>query len=327
MRTRNPARRGARAMAGAMLLLATACAGTGDGGRAPASIAMAGEGVFPESLDADSAGTLYIGSNPGTIYRAPAGGARAEPWIVPDARNGLQSVFGVRVDEARGRLLVCSNPNAMADPPQQGAAAIKAFRLADGAYLSSHRFPAGGGAALCNDIAIAPDGTLYASDTIGGRVARLAPGAEELTDWAVAPELAGVDGIAFGPGGALFANSIRQHTLLRLAIAPDGAFAGADVLATSRALEGPDGLRPLGANRMLQTEGPGGRVTVLTFAPTGAVKVQTIAEGIDYPSSAVAVGARAYYPEGRIAYLFDPALRGRDPGLFTVRSAPLPEVP
>ena len=49
--------------------------------------------VFPESLSADRAGRLYIGSTKGVIFRSAPKGDLAEPWIVPDAEHGLLSVL------------------------------------------------------------------------------------------------------------------------------------------------------------------------------------------------------------------------------------------
>jgi sugar lactone lactonase YvrE len=40
-----------------------------------------------------------------------------------------------------------------------------------------------GEAALCNDIAIGPDGTAYATDTVANRIVRLKKGAAALDVW------------------------------------------------------------------------------------------------------------------------------------------------
>jgi sugar lactone lactonase YvrE len=293
---------------------------------APEEIRLPGERVFPESITSDAAGNLYVGSNPGTIFRVRAGSDAAEPWIVPDAANGLQAVFGVLADDARGLLWTCTNPNTLVQPAQQGVAAVKAFALADGSLVATYPFPADAGPALCNDITIAANGDLYASDTVGARILKLPAGANALEYWAPRSDLlAGIDGVSFGPGGRLFANNITRNTLLEVPIAPNGAAGEIVVLETTSPLQGPDGLRPLGGNRMLQSEGNGGTITVLTFSESGPVQVEVIAQGIDYASSVTASGGRAFFPEGKLSYLMDPAKRGQDPGAFVVRSAPIPE--
>jgi hypothetical protein len=53
-------------------------------------------------------------------------------------------------------------------------------------------------------------------------------------------------------------------------------------------------------------------------------RIETIASGIDYASSVTAVGGRAFYPEGKLRFLFGPAA-GQDPGPFRVRSVAIPE--
>jgi len=305
-----------------MLLLAGALLGTAAcesvSTANPAAIAIAGERVFPESITADSLGTLYIGSNPGTIYRARSGDATATPWIVPNSQNGLQAVFGVFADEARQMLWACSNPAQ----GTSGPATLKAFDLASGALRASHAFP-GTGPALCNDIAIGRDGRVWATDTIGGRIVTLPAGASTLEEWAVSADLRGIDGIAEGADGTLYINNVQRNLLQRVERGPDGAFTGVRNLATSLPLSGPDGLRAIAGDRFIQAEGTGGRVALLTIEGDRA-ELMPIATGLDYPASVALVGTTAYIPEGKIDYLLDFAKRGQDPGRFTIHAVPLP---
>jgi len=288
------------------------------------TITIAGERLFPESITADAAGNIYVGSNPGTIFRAERGSAVARPWIVPDAANGLQSVFGVLADDRRGLLWVCSNPNTLSRPPQQGVTAIKAFALADGHLLATYPFPAGG-PAMCNDMTIAANGDIYASDMLGARIVRLRANGTAFEPWAASEHFAGLDGISFGPGGALYANNIQRNLLLRIPAGSDGLAGEVEVVPTSHPLDGPDGLRRLDADRMLQSEGNAGTITILTFADDGCADVEVIASGVDYASSVTHFRGRAYFPEGKLSYLFDPSKAGQHPGTFTIRSVAIPE--
>lgn len=303
-------------VAGLLLAPAAACATVPD---APPDIVLPGERLFPESITSDAAGHIYIGSNPGAVFRARAGETMAQPWIVPDVANGLATVFGVLVDEGRGLLWVCSNPRQ----GEGGAPAIKAFRLGDGTLVASYPL-AVEGPAMCNDMTVGPDGEVYASETLGGRILLLENGGAAFESWAVDPEFATIDGISFGTDGSLYANAIQRNTLLRIGIEDNGLFDNVEVLETSRPLQGPDGLRPLDDHRMLQSEGNGGVITVLTFRETGPVQVETIASGIDYASAVTAVGGRAFYPEGKLRFLFGPQA-GQDPGPFVVRNVVIPE--
>lgn len=301
----------------ALLLLvpATACATVPD---APPDIVLPGERLFPESITSDAAGHIYVGSNPGTIYRARAGDSEAQPWIVPDVANGLATVFGVLVDEGRGLLWVCSNPRQ----GEGGAPAIKAFRLGDGALVASYPL-AVEGPAMCNDMTVAPNGDVYASETLGGRILLLESGGAAFTEWARHPEFASADGIVWGGDGQLYLNAIQRNNLVRANRDPSGNFAGATVLTPSRPMGGPDGLRALGGNRFLQSEGNAGLITLVEITGDRA-EITTLADGVDYASAVTAVGGRAFYPEGKLRFLFGPAA-GQDPGPFVVRNVAIPE--
>jgi len=308
----------------ALAMLASACTGMPHGHSQPAlslEIAIDGERLFPESIASDAAGAIYIGSNPGTIYRALAGEAIASPWIVPDAQNGLQTVFGVLAHDESGLLWVCSNAMMGAE----GGPVIITFGLADGSFRNSYPFPADAGPAMCNDMTLDAGGNVFASDTVGGRIMLLRHGADAFEVWASDPEFASLDGISFGPGGQLYANAIQRNTLLLVHRKPNGSFDRTEVLETTQPMDAPDGLRPLDANRMLQSEGNSGTITVLTFAQGEPVQIDVIAEGIDYASSVTMAGGRAYFPEGKLRFLFGPKA-GEDPGPFLVRSVPIPEV-
>lgn len=302
-------------LASLLLAPAAACASLPE---PPPAITLAGERLFPESITSDAAGNIYIGSNPGTVFRARAGDSVAQPWIVPDATNGLATVFGVLADEGRGLLWVCSNPRQ----GEGGAPAIKSFRLADGALVASYPL-AVEGPAMCNDITVAPNGDVYASETLGGRVLKLANGGTDFTEWGRDPEFATADGIVWGGDGQLYLNAIQRNTLLRANRDAAGNFAGATVLSTSRPMGGPDGLRALGGNRFLQSEGNAGLITLVTIAGDRA-EIETLADGIDYASAVTAAGGRAFYPEGKLRFLFGPQA-GQDPGPFVVRSVAIPE--
>ena len=288
---------------------------------ASADIAINGSRVHPESITSDAAGNIYTGSVPGVIYRAVAGSETAEPWIVPSAQNGLTSIFGVLADDARGLLWVCNNP-PFGGPPQPGAkSSLRAFDLATGALSAVYELP-GEGPFACNDIAVGPQGTTFATETAGGRIFALAPNGNELTLFAADPELVGIDGIAFSADGTMYINNVRQHTVQRVDRS-GGAYAGLTTLTLSEPVNGPDALRPVSGNRFLQAEGPAGRVTYVDVDGDRATIVP-VRTGLDSSPGVTHVGRTGYATEGKINYLFDPKLRDQDPGPFTIRAFPLP---
>jgi hypothetical protein len=310
--------RGGCVAVGAVLL--AACATT-SGTQQPADIRVEGSRVHPESITADADGNIYVGSIAGTLYRALAGSTAAEPWIVPGPANGLTSLFGVLADDARGLLWVCNNP-PFGGPPQPGArSGAKTFNLESGELEGNYDFPEG--PAACNDIAIAADGTTYVTDTSGGRIFALAPGAVTLALFAEGADLVGIDGIALAADGTMYINNVRQHTVQRVNRAADGTYAGLTTLALSEPVNGPDALRPVGGNRFLQAEGPGNRVTYVDIEGDRAV-ITPVRTGLDSSPGVTHHEGIGYATEGKIGYLFDPALRDQNPDPFIIRAFRLP---
>lgn len=306
------------ALAGATAL--SGCASMPDAG--PDEILIAGEDVFPESMTSDARGNIYVSSNGGTIYRAEPGADEAMPWVVPDSENGLQSLFGVLVDEPRGLLWTCSNP-PFGGPPDPDAAptAVKALALGSGELWGSWDFPEGK-PATCNDLAVAADGAVYATEITSGRLFVLPDGGNALQLFAEGAELVGVDGIAFGEGGTMYVNNVQQNLVQRVDRNADGSYAGLTDLELSQPVEGPDALRPLGGNRFLQSEGGSGRIALIEIEGDRAT-VRTITDQFDSVAAVTHVGDTGYSAEGKIAYRFDPELQGQDPGAFTIEAFPL----
>jgi sugar lactone lactonase YvrE len=290
---------------------------------APADVPINGVRVFPESITSDAAGNLYNSSNNGTIYRTIPGGKSAEPWIVPNAGNGLTSVLGVFADERHGTLWACNNPGFGAPPSPGAVSSLKGFDLETGRFQASYDFPAGKPAA-CNDIAVAADGAVWASETASGRIFYLPEGGNALVLFAEAADLVGIDGLAFAGDGTLYINNVRQHLLQRVDRKADGGYAGLTTLTLNDKLNGPDGLRSIGGNKFLQAEGPGGRVALIEVSGDSAT-VTPLRTGLDSSPAVTRVGKVGYATEGKINYLFDPALRDKDPGPFVIRAFALPD--
>lgn len=310
-----------RGLTNAVRVAALALAITGTAAAAQSDITINGSRVHPESITSDAAGNIYVPSTGGTIYRAVAGSTTAEPWIAPSAENGLLSAFGVLADDPRKTLWVCNNP-PFGGPPQPGAkSSLKAFDLDTGALKASYDFPTDG-PAICNDIAVGQLGTTFATDTSGGRIFALAPDGEALTVFARDASLVGIDGIAFAEDGTMYINNVRANTMQR--VNRNGYdFASLTTLTLSQPVAGPDGLRPVSGSRFLQAEGQGNRVTYVDIAGDNAT-ITPVKTGLESSPGVTRVGSVGYATEGKINYLFDPALRDKDPGAFVIRAFPLP---
>jgi sugar lactone lactonase YvrE len=275
--------------------------------------------IFPESLTSTKNGTIFFGSlGQDSVYRATGKEEKASVWIQPKA-NGLMTVLGVFADEPAGTLWVCASATGgRGGAPVVGETALKAFSLKDASFKASYPFPNGG---LCNDIAVAKDGTVYATDTTGARVLRLKKGASAFDAWAADAMLLGtVDGVALLADGNVYVNSVGQGTLLRIPVKADGSAGPITKLETSRPLTQPDGMRSVGSKTMLLVEGAG-RLDEVTITGDKA-EVKVIREGLTGPTAVTLTGGMAYVAEARLNFRNDPKLREQDPGPFRALGFP-----
>jgi sugar lactone lactonase YvrE len=159
-----------------------------------------------------------------------------------------------------------------------------------GAAKGSYPFPTNGG--VCNDVAIAPDGIVYATESFNNRIHRLRPGATALDMWITDPKLAAVDGVALLADGAVYVNTFFSGEIFRIPVNSDGS-AGAPVkIETSIPLTRPDGLRTVGPQTLIQAEG-GGRVAELTIKGDRA-EVRVLQEGLKAATGVTMVGDTAF---------------------------------
>jgi sugar lactone lactonase YvrE len=246
--------------------------------------------VRPENLTSSQDGTVYFGSMAkGTIYRGTPGAAQAEPWILAST-NGLTRVLGVLADDASKTLWVCQNATGgQGGAPVIGQTGLRSFDLKSGAAKATYPFPANAG--ICNDIAVAANGMVYASESFRGRVHRLKPGATELEVFASDSALAVIDGLAFLADGSLYANNFATGRLFRIPVNADGSAGAIVPIETSMPLVRPDGLRTAGPHKLIQAEQQG-RVTELTINGNRA-EVRVVKDGLARPSGVTLVGDSA----------------------------------
>ena len=293
-----------------------AAVGLGAIAHAAQPITIDDTGVFPESMTATQSGDLIVGSSAkGGVYRAKAGAFKAELWIDP-ATSGMKGLLGVFADDKTHTLYVCSA--ALGAPPGQGDAlsALRTFDLSTGAAKAAYPMP-GGAKALCNDVAITRDGTVYVSETIGGQVLVLKKGASALATWVKDPKLGFVDGIAIGGDGQVYVNTVTTGHMYRIPIAADGSAGAIEELTPSVKLGGPDGLRAIGGNRFLQAENGVGRVSLVTITGTTAT-VTPIKEGEPGVTAMALVKGVVWAIDAKMRYRRDPAFKDKDPNPFLI---------
>lgn len=284
----------------------------------PTPIDLPGDRLFPESVSIAPDGTAYVSSMNGGVLRVAMNTGRAEAWIKPGA-YGNGSLFGVLADTRNRMLWVCTNDfsaRGLVVPGADAGHLLKGFDLRTGAGKVSLPLP--GAHPVCNDMAVARDGSLLVTDTGAPQVLRWRPGAAALEVWLSdpaldAPQGGGLDGIAFGGDGNLYVNNVRSGDLFRVAVGADGAAGKVTKLILSRPLVSPDEMRPIGGMDFALAEGEG-RIDRVTVTGDRA-EVRTLAEGIASPTGVDVHGKALWYVQGQLSYLFDPAKRGSSPSL------------
>ncbi len=262
--------------------------------------------VFPESITSTADGTLIAGSiGTGQIYRAAPGAVKADSWIaaVPE---GPTAVLGVYADEANQTLWACYSDLALFSGAGGKASVLRSYDLGTGALKST--VPLGEGT-FCNDIATAADGTAYAADTAGGQLFRVAPGATTAEPFLKDAALASLDGLSFGPDGALYLNGVSTNKLFRLTM--DGDKPGTlTELTLSQPLNGPDGMRFGDDGVLYLAENAGAQVSAITFEGDTA-NIRVVAkDGWDSPTAVTKVGDTLWVVEAKFSKMATPQEAG-----------------
>jgi hypothetical protein len=113
------------------------------------------------------------------------------------ASDGLDQILGLAVD-ARRELVWAVSSNGPREPRRN---VLVAWRLTDGRLARRVAVPE---AAQLNDLAVAPDGTLWVSDSEASTLFRLRPKADRAERVIDAGRLRGANGVALAPDGAIF---------------------------------------------------------------------------------------------------------------------------
>lgn len=156
---------------------------------------------YPEGMAWDPVEeAFYLGSmHHGKVVRArrEAGGWRLDE-LVPPGVEGVYAVVGMEVDPER-RLLWAATASFELwrgfAPETGGKASLVAFRLGDGSVAELHPVDLGEPPRGVNDVAVAADGTVYATDTFQGCLYRVPPGGE-LEIFRPAGSFPGANGLA-----------------------------------------------------------------------------------------------------------------------------------
>ncbi|WNG37696.1 hypothetical protein F0U61_31415 [Archangium violaceum] len=254
--------------------------------------------TYPNGITHAEDGTLFVGSvSSGRILRRTPGGE----WTV--LFPGSEEVFAVtslRLDAPRG-LLWGTSPDVMGLLRPDGTLGKRAPRLfaVDARTGEVRRIvpvPEGG---MGNDITVAPDGSLYVTDSTRASVLYLRPGGEKLetyvSDARFASKATGMSGvgpagIALAPDGRTLAiNTYGPGRLFLVRPATEGATPTVSEVELPRRLENPDGMRFAPDGRLLVLEGAAnsgdGRVVRLDVLgkASGPKPIEVLASGMESP--------------------------------------------
>jgi hypothetical protein len=174
---------------------------------------------IPEGIAYDPADSaFYVGSLHGRgVLRVRLGGAMTQ--FVPPGAEGAGQVLGLRVDGPRRRLWAAVlDPDSAAPRFRDGSggwAALHAYDLRTGRLLDRYPAPDSGRPHLLNDIAIAPSGDLYVTDSEGDALYRLRAGGRALERvHGGARDFTYPNGVAVASGGRLHVAHVEGASTL-----------------------------------------------------------------------------------------------------------------
>jgi sugar lactone lactonase YvrE len=167
---------------------------------APVAFRLNDARLLPEGIAFDPTGRRYFfGSLAQRKIVVSDGRGTVRDFSRPDDR--LDTVLGLTVDARRHALFAVSTNGFEDSAKVERRNAVLRYDLKTGRLAARHDAPA---AQQLNDVAVGPDGTLYATDSEAGTVFRLRPGESVLTPFGTPAGVRGANGIAASPDGALY---------------------------------------------------------------------------------------------------------------------------
>jgi sugar lactone lactonase YvrE len=247
----------------------------------------------PESLTVAPGGVLIVGSASSPyVYKVRPGSSTAERFIDVSAEGPATFFLGMLADASTNTLWTCQlTPVPNTDPPQRHTA-LRSFDITTGAPKIRWNLP--GDNNLCNDFTIGPDKALYITDTIPGRIFRLAAGASTAELYLEHRTLFGVDGITF-LNGVLYVNNVIFNKLYRIPVDASGKPGDPVDIWMDQPVRGPDGMRAANG-KLILAENAGGRISALTVNGDKA-SVTVLKDGLNTPTGVEPAGDTIWISE------------------------------
>lgn len=248
----------------------------------------------PESLSVGPDGTLFAGSASSPfIYRVRSGSPQADIFFDASRDGAGTFFFGILADANTNTLWACElTPNPEVAPVKPHST-LRGFDLTTGAQKFHWTFP--GVNSVCNDFTVGPDQALYVTDTLNGRIYKLASGT-------VTPKLLlengnmlkGIDGITF-LNGKLYVTNVFTDKLYRIAFCAGCGERQIVEITTDQPLKASDGMRAGGGMLLLADSGHGRVVALILHGDNAHVHV--IRDGLQNPTAVELSGKALWIAE------------------------------
>jgi hypothetical protein len=272
------------ALAGFAVLLQTGCSN---------GILVGDAKSQPESLTLAPDGTLIVGSASSPfIYRIRPGSKRAEKFIDASSEGVGTHFLGMLADAATNTLWACEIIDKPGTAPVNTRSVLRSFDLTTGSAKLRWQLPDESN--LCNDFSVAPDKSLYISDTLNGRIYRLPADSTTGELFVEDPALSGIDGITF-LNGTLYVDNLFANKLYRIPIDNAGKAGQPVNILLGRPINKPDGMRASNG-KLLLAESGSGQISVVSVNGDKA-DVTTIKRGLWAPTGVEPAGAIVWIAE------------------------------
>lgn len=286
---------------------------------------------YPNGITNASDGTLYVGSiTSGKILRI---NSNSKIETLFPGNDNVFAATSLRLDEPRGILWGCS-PDFLGRRSPSGQIVrrpprIFAIDARSGKVLRVILMPDGG---FGNDMALDPQGGVYLTDSILGRIYYIALGTSELTTWAederfLSDEI-GMAGIARRADGVAIAGHFSSGELFK--VTPDQGLTKVEAIPLSRKLENPDGMQFAPDGSLILTEGAvtsgnGRLLRINVFASEAEPKpIETLATNLKSPVNLTLTGREVWVTESQIRHRLQPGQETQVPERFFIRRFMLP---
>lgn len=167
---------------------------------APVAFRLGDSKLIPEGIAYDPKQERFL---IGSVARKKIVSANRKGEVKDFSGTGdnLDCVLGLFVDAAQEQLYAVSTNGFLDEAQKQRRNAVVRYDLRNGLLLNRYDAP---DASQLNDLTIAADGTIYATDSGSGTLFRKKPAEKTLTPFGAKGALPGANGIALGADGKLY---------------------------------------------------------------------------------------------------------------------------